>query len=503
MDLPTFAFWTSTDRDRLAIVAADGTGISTGALLDACHRVARNLQAAGVGPNDAVAVCLSNRPEVFAVALATAQIGAYLVPVNRHLTAHEVRYIVQDSGSRVVIAEAGSAALCVGADAVVYSIGGGEGTLDYGELLTGPADPPEHRAAGGVMTYTSGTTGLPKGVRRPLPPAPPEPVASGYAMFLLMYGMTPNDGVHLVTSPLYHTAVLYFATSCLHLGHTLVLMDKWTPEGMLERVQRHRVTNSHMVPTQLVRLLDFDDRKAFDVSSLRHMIHSAAPCPISVKFGILEWWGDVLYEYYAASEGGGTMVTPQEWRKKPGTVGKPWQTAEIRILRDDGELAAPDEVGTVWIKMAQGFEYHGDKDKTEKAWNTDGFFTVGDAGYLDADGYLFLCDRKADMIISGGVNIYPAEIEAALIGHPSVLDVAVFGVPDDDWGEQVKAVIEPKGPVTDGLADEILAWARERIAKYKCPRSIDFVEALPRDPNGKLKKRLLRDPYWEGRERAI
>jgi long-chain acyl-CoA synthetase len=503
MDLPTFAFWNTVDRERVAVIGPDHNAITAGDLLDASHRIARNLQARGVQPSDVVGMCLSNRPEVLALALATAQIGAYLVPINWHLTAHEVSYIIENSGSKVVVTEVDLVHLCAKGGADIYSLGGGEGVHDLSELLEGPADPPENRTAGGVMTYTSGTTGLPKGVKRALPVSPPEPIASSYALFLLMYGMKPNDGVHLVTSPLYHTAVLYFATSCVHLGHTVVLMDKWTPQGMLERVQQYGVTNSHMVPTQLIRLLDCDDRKAYDISSLQHMIHSAAPCPIPVKFAMLEWWGDVLFEYYAASEGGGTMVTPQEWRKKPGTVGRPWQTAEIRVLTDDGDLAAHDEVGTVWIKMAQTFEYHGDKDKTDKAWNTEGFFTVGDAGYLDADGYLFLCDRKADMIISGGVNIYPAEIEAVLIGHPRVYDVAVFGVPDADWGEQVKAVVEAKGEVSDGLDAEILDWAKVRLAKYKCPRTIDFVDALPRDPNGKLKKRLLRDPYWEGRERAI
>jgi long-chain acyl-CoA synthetase len=339
-------------------------------------------------------------------------------------------------------------------------------------------------------------------VRRPLPDAPPEPIASAYAMFLLMYGMTPGRGVHLVVSPMYHTAVVYFATSALHLGHRVVVMDRWTPEGMLEAIQTHRITHTHMVPTQLVRLLEVEDKERFDVSSLEHMIHSAAPCPLSVKHAMLDWWGPVLYEYYAASEGGGTMVTPQEWLERPGTVGKAWQTAEVAIFDDEGHRLPAGEVGTVYIKMQQGFEYHGDKDKTEEAWRTDGYFTVGDAGYMDAEGYLFLMDRKADMIISGGVNIYPAEIEGALMAHPDVLDVAVFGIPDADWGEQVKAVIEVREE-RPGLEGELFDWARERLASYKCPRTIDFVEGLPRDPNGKLKKRLLRDPYWEGRERSI
>ena len=285
-------------------------------------------------------------------------------------------------------------------------------------------------------------------------------------------------------------------------------MDAWTPAGMLDRVQRYRVTSSHMVPTQFVRLLDFPDRAAYDTSSLRHMVHSAAPCPVPVKHAMLAWWGPCIYEYYAASEGGGTMVRPDEWLARPGTVGKAWQTAEIAIFDDDGHRIPANVIGTVYIKMAQPFAYHRDAEKTEKAWRTDGYFTVGDAGYLDAEGYLFLSDRKSDMIISGGVNIYPAEIESVLSGHPRVLDLAVFGVPDEAWGEQVKAVVEIKGGVPTAeegvaLAVELTAWCKERIASFKCPRSFEFVASLPREPNGKLKKRLLRDPYWREAGRAI
>jgi long-chain acyl-CoA synthetase len=494
--LPTLALWTTTDRDREVLIGPDGTPITAGAIIDSSHRIARQLRAAGVGTADAVAFCLPNCPEILALALATAQVGIYLVPLNWHLTGHEIGYILGDCGAKIVVCGPDQLEACDRTAAVPYVVGGSDGQHDFAELDAGSAEPPPDRTAGGVMTYTSGTTGQPKGVRRPLPPAAPEPIASAYAAFLLMYGMTPGAGVHLVTSPLYHTAVLYFATSSLHLGHTVVVMDKWTPQGMLERIQEHRVTHTHMVPTQFVRLLDLDGREAFDTSSLQHVVHSAAPCPIDIKRQMLAWWGPVIFEYYAASEGGGTMVTPQEWLQRPGTVGRPWATAEIAIFDDDGNPLGPNEVGTVYIKMQQGFEYHQDRKKTEDAWRPDGFFTVGDAGFLDADGYLFLRDRKVDLIISGGVNIYPAEVEGALIGHPRVLDVAVFGVPDDDWGESVKAVIEPKGVVRAGLDDEILSWVKERLASYKCPRTIDFVDALPRDPNGKLRKRLLRDPYW-------
>lgn len=501
-EMPTFAFWTRTDRDTVALIGPDGTEVTVGALQDQANQIARGLQARGLQVGDAVAMCMRNRVEVFALALATAQVGLYLVPVSRHLTRHEVSYILSDSGAKAVFCGTEQVPLCVGGQAEVFAVGGGEGAVDFAALLTGETSPPEARTAGGVMTYTSGTTGQPKGVRRPLPPAPPEPIASAYAMFLMMYGMQPGQGVHLVVSPLYHTAVLYFGTSALHLGMQVVVMDKWTAQGMLSRIERYRVTNSHMVPTQFVRLLEVEDREAYDVSSLQHMVHGAAPCPDPVKRAMLEWWGPTVYEYYAASEGGGTMITPTEWLDKPGSVGKPWATAEIAIVGEDGQRLGPDEVGTVYIKMQQGFEYHRDKDKTQAAWRADGFFTVGDAGYLDTDGYLYLCDRKADMIISGGVNIYPAEIEGVLHAHPAVLDVAVFGIPDDDWGEQVKAVVEAKGE-TDGLEDVLLAWSRERLAGFKCPKSIDFVQALPREENGKLKKRLLRDPYWQGRERQI
>jgi long-chain acyl-CoA synthetase len=326
-------------------------------------------------------------------------------------------------------------------------------------------------------------------------------------MFLTLFGIRPREGVHLVVSPLYHTAVLNFCTNHLHFGHTVVLMDRWTPEDMLERVARHRVTNTHMVPTQFRRLLSLpaEVKQRADVSSLRHVIHSAAPCPVDVKRQMLDWWGDVIYEYYAASEGGGTLATPQDWRAHPGTVGKAWPISTLRVVRDDDRDCAPGEVGTVYMRMGpHRFEYHKDKQKTASTWR-DEFFTVGDAGYLDAEGFLFLCDRKSDMIISGGVNVYPAEIEAVLHGHPAVADVAVFGVPDDDWGEQIKAVVEtaPASPPGPALAEEILGYCRERLASFKCPKTIDFTAALPRDPNGKLYKRKLRDPYWAGRDRAI
>jgi len=357
------------------------------------------------------------------------------------------------------------------------------------------------------MHYTSGTTGRPRGVRRALRGFDPDIVAQMFTGFLGLFGIQSGEGVHLTTSPLYHTAVMVFTSFSLHAGHNIVLMDGWDAEKTLQLIERHRVNTSHMVPTHFTRMLALPDkvRLKYDVSSLSHVIHSAAPCPVDIKRKMLEWWGPVIYEYYAATEGGGTIATPDDFERKPGTVGRAWAGAEVRVLDDNGDPCAASVPGEVWMSLAQAdFEYLHDEEKTKKGRH-DGFFTVGDIGYLDEDGYLFLRDRKTDMIISGGVNIYPAEIEAVLVGHPKIADVAVFGIPDADWGEQVKAVVEPAPGALAGpaLEQEIIDFCRERLAGFKCPRSIDFANSLPRDPNGKLYKRKLRDPYWAEAQRAI
>ncbi len=514
-----YGFWklAAEDPTHVAVIEADGRKITAGELLRASNQVVHGLRALGLKHGDTIAAMLTNEGAMLEVYMAAAQAGWYVTPINSHLTAPEVAYIVQDSEAKAIFCserttEAGfKAAETLGfpENARFSTASNAKGMRPYADLKAGQPDTlPTARAAGGPMTYTSGTTGRPKGVRRKLADAPPEAVAEQNAMFLRLFGITPkDDGVHLVVSPLYHTAVLNFATNHLHFGHTVVLMDKWTPEGTMERIQRYRVTTSHMVPTQFRRLLAMPaaERAKYDISSLRHMIHGAAPCSVEVKREMLAWWGNTIYEYYAASEGGGTLATPKDWLAHPGTVGNAWPISQIRISREDGTLADTKEVGTVYIKMgAYKFEYHKDKAKTAESWR-DEFFTVGDAGYLDEDGFLYLCDRKSDMIISGGVNIYPAEIESVLVMHPKIADVAIFGIPDDDWGEGVKAVIEPAAGIeaTPALAEEILAFAKERLATFKCPKSIDFVALLPRDPNGKLSKRKLRDPYWAGRDRAI
>jgi long-chain acyl-CoA synthetase len=511
-------FWkiAANDPAHLALVDPDGREILAGDLLADANRLAHGLRRLGLERGDVVATVLPNGAPMLELYLAATQAGLYLVPINHHLTAPEIAYIAHDSSAKVLVGAERFADACRNAAAEVrfperarFAVGAVGGFRPYAELKEGePATTPTDRVAGQVMNYTSGTTGQPKGVRRPIMPFDPDTVGSMFAMFLSMFGIAPgDDGVHLTGSPLYHTAVLMFTGSSLHFGHTVVLMDKWTPEGALATIERYRVTTTHMVPTQFHRLLALPDavKARYDVSSLRQVIHAAAPCPVDVKQRMLAWWGPVIYEYYAASEGGGTLVTPEEWLTYPGTVGRAWPSSEIRILDDDGNPRPTSEPGTVYMQLgAQDFEYHGDKQKTASN-RRDGFFTVGDVGYLNEDGYLFLCDRKIDMIISGGANIYPTEVEAVLLTHPKVGDAAVFGIPDEDWGEQVKAVIEPAAGVEPGsaLAEEILAFCAERIAKFKCPRSIDFIAEMPRDPNGKLYKRKLRDPYWQGRDRAI
>src|SRR5437660_4360525 len=511
-------FWSiaGEDPDHLAVVDPEGTEISAGELLGAANQLVHGLRQLGLEPGDSIAMVLPNSVEVFELYLAALQAGWYLIPINHHLVGPEIAYIVQDCDAKVFVTHERFADTSAAAAKELgfpedrsFAVGSVPGFRGYEELKEGqPTALPSDRRTGAVMNYTSGTTGKPKGVRRALPGADPETSAIASGGMLLLFGLQPHDdNVHICGSPLYHTAVLVFAGGSLQLGHTVVLMDKWTPEGMLELIDRYRVTSSHMVPTQFHRLLALPDevKGKYDLSSLRHMVHAAAPCPIDVKRGMIEWWGPVIDEYYAASEGGGTVVLPDEWMRKPGTVGKPWPISEVAIFDDEGNRLGPNQEGTVYMSMQTGdFEYHKDQEKTRS--NRIGkFFTVGDIGYLDDDGNLFLRDRKADMIISGGANIYPAEIEGVLLTHPLVADAAVFGIPHDDWGEEIKAVVEPAAGIEPGeeLEREILEHCAGRLARFKTPRSIDFVAEMPRDPNGKLYKRKLRDPYWEGRDRAI
>ncbi|MEU8626482.1 acyl-CoA synthetase [Streptomyces sp. NPDC048669] len=511
MNQPPNGFWAqaTADPDRTVLIAPDGENWTAGRLHADANRMVHGLRAAGLEEGDAFAVVLPNGVEFLTAYLAASQAGFYLVPVNHHLIGPEIAWIVSDSGAKVLIAhERFTAAATAAADEAKlpashrYGVGTVEGFHPYAELLENrPVSPPEGRTLGWVMNYTSGTTGRPRGIRRPLPGKLPEETYLGG--FLGIFGIKPFDGnVHLVCSPLYHTAVLQFAGAALHIGHPLVLMDKWSPEEMLRAMDTHRCTHTHMVPTQFHRLLALPEevKRGYDVTAMRHAIHGAAPCPDHVKRAMIDWWGQCVEEYYAASEGGGAFATAEDWLRKPGTVGRAWPISELAVFDDEGNRLAPGELGTVYMKMSTGgFSYHKDEGKTRKNRIGD-FFTVGDLGILDEDGYLFLRDRKIDMIISGGVNIYPAEIESALLTHPAVADAAVFGIPHADWGEEVRAVVEAAEghEAGDALAAEILGHCDAQLAGYKRPKTLGFITTMPRDPNGKLYKRRLREPYWEG-----
>ncbi|WP_020657941.1 acyl-CoA synthetase [Amycolatopsis benzoatilytica] len=507
MDL---GLWTiaAAEPARVALVDPDGREIGYGELAAKANRYALGLRELGLGVGDTVVLLLPNGDDLVAAYFAAIQTGLYVVVVNWHLVGPEVAYILGDSGAKAFLAHERFADVAVAAAdeaglpaSARFAVGAVPGFLHVEELGAGLGDGrPDARTAGSPMLYTSGTTGRPKGVQRPLTGADPDQVPAASTWFFGVFGLQPFDGhVHLCGSPLYHTAVLNFVAISLQLGHTAVLMDRWDAEEMLRLIERHRVTHSHMVPTQFRRLLALPDdvRAKYDLSSLRVMIHGAAPCPLEVKRQMLDWWGPVVTEYYAATEGGGTVISGTDWLRKPGSVGLPWPGSTIKILDDAGNELPAGEVGTVYMKMGDSkFEYHRDRAKTEKARVGD-LFTLGDVGHLDDDGYLFLHDRKADLIISGGVNIYPAEIEGELVMHPKVADVAVFGIPHEDWGEEIKAVVQPADGIDGGpeLTAELLAYAETRLARFKLPRTVDYLAELPRDPNGKLYKRKLRDQY--------
>jgi long-chain acyl-CoA synthetase len=510
-------FWRAAQAEpsRIALVDPAGRQVRAGELAARANRIVHGLRARGLRAGDVVASALPNGAPLLEGLLAALQAGWHYTPINSHLTSGETAHLLHDSGAKAFFADARWAATCrAAADEASlpaearFAVGSIPGFSRVESLQEGQPDTlPADRVAGQFLQYTSGTTGRPKAVRRAIPALDPETLLALWAPNLTRYEIEPGgDHVHLVTSPMYHMAPLAFGWFSLHFEHRVVLMDRFDARLALELIERHRVTTTHMVPTQFHRLLRLPHgvREAHDLSSLRRVLHAAAPCPVEVKRRMLEWWGPVIWEYYGATEGGGTLVRPEEWLRRPGTVGRPWAGADVKILDDAGNECPPGRAGTVYLKLLAEFEYKGDPAKTQ-AGRRGGYFTVGDVGELDAEGWLYLRDRKIDMIITGGVNVYPAEVEAVLLDHPEVADAAVFGIPHDEWGEEVKAVVEPAPGATPGpeLAERLQEHCRERLAGYKCPRSVDFSDALPRDPSGKLYKRKLRDPWWAGRARAV
>jgi long-chain acyl-CoA synthetase len=491
--------------DEPALVDDSGS-TSWSVLNDRVNRLIHVLRAHGVQPGERIALLSGNRRETYEVVSAAAHAGVLMVPVNWHFAAEEVEYVVENSDSKLVITDPAFDHLAANV-AVPRLVFGGS----YEDALrNAPAGEPDDQMLGGVMFYTSGTTGRPKGVRSTsfqtnVPPAVYQLMAAG----INSMGFAPG-GRTLLCGPHYHSAQWAFTFFPMVGGSPIYIQTKFVPEETLELIDKHQIENIHLVPTQFVRLLRVspERRAAFSGESVHVALHGAAPCSPEVKRQMIEWWGPKVTEYYGATEGGVvSLITAAEWMERPRSVGKPLPTMTVKIVPEGGGEAAPMQEGVIHLRSAMGqdFEYLGEPEKTAEAHSEPGFITMGDIGYLDADGYLYLSDRKIDMIISGGVNIYPAEIEGVLAAHPAVVDVAVFGVPNEEFGEEVKAALQlvPGTVWTPELERDVTAYARERLAGYKVPKSFDVVDSMPRSEAGKLLKRQLRMPYWEGTGRKI
>jgi long-chain acyl-CoA synthetase len=509
MNEPAEGRWGPSAQARLqpnkpAFIAADR--VVTYREFDARSRaLAAALRARGIGAGDRIAILLDNSIEFFEAWAAAAMLEASVVLVNWHLKADELLYILEDSSARLLIAderfaaswhplvERGGCETLVVPDAYEAAIASGDGAT---------AQLPDCIALAPPVFYTSGTTGRPKGVIHGAFRA--EQAVAAQQGQVALWGWSSDD-IYILSGPAYHAGPGGYVMAALFVGATTVIpapRERWDAREWLRLVELHRVTISFMTPAHFIRLLEVaeEDRRA-DLSSLRVIVHGAAPCPVAVKRRMLEWLPCAVWELYGASEGGATRINAPEWLERPGSVGRAWPGVEIRVLDEHGTQCAVGETGLVYVRPAGGarFHYHDDPEKTDAAWSDDAF-TVGDIGHLDDAGYLYLTDRASDMVIRGGVNIYPREVEEVLFGHPGVVDCAVFGVPDDRLGEQLRAVIELRDAVS---ADDLRAFLHERIADYKMPSEFEFVDELPRNPNGKVMKRQLRELAWEGRDRRI
>jgi long-chain acyl-CoA synthetase len=499
-----------TRPDHPAIVMASSGDTTTYRELDErSNQLARLWHERGLRRGDHVAILLPNHLRYLEVVWAALRSGLYYTPVNWHLTAPEAAYIVADCGARSVVTSVDLADRVteLSPDIPLVLDGDIEGWERYEDVVGAqPTTPLDEEPEGTGMFYSSGTTGRPKGILFPLPER------TVHDVHPLVQHASPiahrDDDICLSPAPLYHTAPVVFSSMAHRVGATVVVLERWDPIACLEAIQRYEVTTAQFVPTMFVRLLKLPDgvRESYDVSSLRLVSHAAAPCPVEVKRQVIEWLGPIVWEYYAGSENvGSTMIGPDEWLAHPGSVGMPRMTT-VHICDDDHRELPVGEVGNIWFETpAASFEYHGDPDKTKKSRSPEGWFNLGDVGYLDEEGYLYLTDRQSFTIISGGVNIYPQETEDVLLLHPAVADAAVVGVPNEDLGEEVKGVVQLLDPAQAGpeMEAELLAFCRERLAAFKCPRSIDFDEALPRQDTGKLYKRLLKDRYWGDRTSRI
>ncbi|MFW2332882.1 acyl-CoA synthetase [Ilumatobacter sp.] len=508
-----------TKADEPAVIMAESGRVQTFAELDsAANRLSRLLRSAGLEPGDHIAVCMENHPLYLSILWGCEYAGLIYTAASSRLTTDELSYIVNDCGAKAFITskyKADQAAELLEVTPGVElrlmvdgTIGGYESFESAVDAQS--AEPLDHRLAGTDMLYSSGTTGRPKGVLPEFVPEPLETRVTGVAGMLgVLFGLDDTK-VYLSPAPLYHAAPLRFCMATLATGATLVVMERFDAEFYLQCLDTYSATHSQVVPTMFVRMLKLPEetRAKYDVSSMECVIHAAAPCPIPIKKQMIEWWGPVIHEYYAGTEGNGFVYCNSDmWLAHEGTVGTPINCV-VHVVGEDGEDVPTGESGTIYFEGGSTFEYHNDPDKTAGSRHPNGWSTLGDVGYLDEDNFLYLTDRKAYMIITGGVNVYPQEAENVLTMHDDVIDVAVFGVPNDDFGEEVKAVVQPREMPADDeaaakFAGELITYCRSQLADVKCPRSIDFREELPRHPTGKLYKRLLKDEYWQAAGRTI
>jgi long-chain acyl-CoA synthetase len=494
--------------DKLAYVMADsGQQITYAELEASSNQGAQLFRSLGLKRGDHIAILLENHPHFLKLCWAAQRAGIYYTAISWRLQQEEVEYILGNCEAQVFITSQARAAVVAPLVATIKSVhrwymldGVAAGFSSWeAAIAEQPTTPIADESEGMSMLYSSGTTGYPKGIKKLLPETPygDDGLPNTFA---LLYGMNP-DSTYLSPAPLYHAAPLGFTMACLRNGTTVVVMEHFEAERALECIETYQVTHSQWVPTMFVRMLKLpvEVRTRFDVSSLQCAIHAAAPCPVPIKEQMIDWWGPVLFEYYAGTEGNGfVQLNSHEWLEHKGSVGKPLN-CELHVCDDEGNEVPQGESGTIFFGGGGEFEYYKDPDKTAGSRHPQGWSTLGDVGYLDEDGYLYLTDRKHFMIISGGVNVYPQEAENVLITHDAVVDVAVFGVPNPDFGEEVKAVVQPRtmDDATPELALILMDYCREHLSHMKCPRSIDFRPELPRHPTGKLYKRLLKDEYWE------
>jgi long-chain acyl-CoA synthetase len=512
--MPSIAENARCHPDRAAVIFGNGDTVETYAQLEQrSRRIALALRAIGLRVGDCVALVLGNDETYMDFYWATQRTGLYLTPINWHLTAAEAAQIVANCDAKVVLVGSGLGAVGpallsagIGSSARPMAIGGEIAGFEAFDPFIRSVDenmPLTDETAGSVMIYSSGTTGQPKGIRRALPRCSPDDPAytAAQTRMVRIYGFHADDR-YLCTAPLYHAAPVRSCSAVHVLGGTVIVLKRFDAGLALRVIEAQRVTVSQWVPTHFKRLLDLppDIRRRADTSSLRVALHAAAPCPVPLKRAMIDWWGPILLEYYAGTEGGGTIIDSEQWLQHPGSVGKPWSGVEVGVFDDQHRrILVPRTPGTIYFwdeSPATRFVYHKNEALTSKTYRAD-WFTLGDMGYLDEDEYLFLTDRQSNMIISGGVNIYPQEIENCLAMHPKVFDVAVIGVPDEEMGEQVRAIVIPAAGIEpDGtLADELIAYTRSELAHFKCPRAVTFTRELPRTETGKLQKRLLTSRY--------